>query len=327
MRRSRDTPFPSGRLFRRAPTLREWAEYWLATDTAKRPKTKKEDANSLELHVFPTLGAKRIDEITVLEVRRLVAGWADEVMPRTVRRRYAVLRAAFHAAVEADLLGRSPCRGIRMPPTAPKFGYALSAEEVARVAEEVGPRYEAMIYTGAMLGLRFCECAGLRVGRIDFDANTISVQESLVEADVGRLYSNPPKSHAGRRTMCMPPSLSARLAEHLARRGLTADDMSAYVFASPSGGPLRYSNFRKRVWQPAIARAGVPRIGFHDLRRTNATILVAEGVDLKTAQIRLGHADPSLTLGLYAQATTAGDRAAAAVIDGYFTSAVSAVAR
>jgi integrase len=56
---------------------------------------------------------------------------------------------------------------------------------------------------------------------------------------------------------------------------------------------------------------GLDGLGFHDLRRLNATVLVAEGVDVKTAQSRLGHSDPRLTLAVYAQATDDADRAAA----------------
>jgi integrase len=55
----------------------------------------------------------------------------------------------------------------------------------------------------------------------------------------------------------------------------------------------------------------LPELGFHDLRRANATVLVSTGVDVKTAQTRLGHSDPRLTLAIYAQATTDGDRRAA----------------
>lgn len=75
--------------------------------------------------------------------------------------------------------------------------------------------------------------------------------------------------------------------------------------------PLQYSAFRQRVWQPACAKVGLPELGFHDLRRHNATTMVRNGVDVKTAQARLGHSDPRLTLGIYAQATTDADRAAA----------------
>ena len=62
---------------------------------------------------------------------------------------------------------------------------------------------------------------------------------------------------------------------------------------------------------PAVERAGLRGVGFHDLRRTNATAMVLDGVDVKTAQTRLGHSDPRLTLAIYAQATGEGDRAAA----------------
>ena len=202
---------------------------------------------------------------------------------------------------------------------APAFAYALQPHEVALVAEAVGARYRAMVFTAAMLGLRFCECAGLRVGRLDLVNETISVEEGFVEAENGRLYSNPPKSQAGRRTMCLPRSMTMMLRAHLDEHDVDVDDEDALVFTSPTGGPLRYSNFRKRVWRPAIARLELPSIGFHDLRRTNATVLVQRGVDMKTAQIRLGHSDPVLTLRIYAQPTNDGDRAAAALIDDHFS--------
>jgi integrase len=120
----------------------------------------------------------------------------------------------------------------------------------------------------------------------------------------------PPKSYAGRRTIALPPALADMLAAHLDRLGLSGADTDAFVFPAPGGGPLRYSNWRRRVWAPARQRAGLPKVGFHDLRRAAATALVLEGVDMKTAQTRLGHADARMTLGLYAQASTAADIAA-----------------
>src|SRR5206468_6993070 len=107
----------------------------------------------------------------------------------------------------------------------------------------------------------------------------------------------------------------------------------AFVFAMKDGGVLDYRNFRLRVWTPACVAAGLGKITtdpktkrehyegltFHDLRRANATGLVAAGVDLKTAQTRLGHSDPRLTLGVYAQATNEADQAAANVLGDRFS--------
>lgn len=66
-------------------------------------------------------------------------------------------------------------------------------------------------------------------------------------------------------------------------------------------------------------RHGYEGLTFHDLRRANATALVQAGVDLKTAQARLGHSDPRLTLGIYAQTTTAADEGAAEALGAHFS--------
>jgi integrase len=81
----------------------------------------------------------------------------------------------------------------------------------------------------------------------------------------------------------------------------------ALLFFAENGAPLDYSNWR-RVWLPAVKKTKLGNVGFHDLRRANATSLVTSRVDLKTAQ-RLGRSDPRLTLAVYAQATTDADRA------------------
>ena len=101
------------------------------------------------------------------------------------------------------------------------------------------------------------------------------------------------------------------MAAHLAHRGLTAADPEALIFTTPGGDALEYANFRRRAWLPACERANLKGLTFHDLRRANATALVHAGIDLKTAQTRLGHSDPRLTLGVYAQATTTQDISAA----------------
>jgi len=168
-----------------------------------------------------------------------------------------------------------------------------------------------MVYVGAVLGLRWGEVAGLRVGRLDFLRGTLTVAEQVTQDGKGGILLGPPKSASGRRTLAVPGALMELLSEHLSRRGLTGADPEAFVFTARRGGPLDYSHWRIRVWRPAVATAGLTGLTFHDLRRAAATGLIAEGVDLKTAQTRLGHADPRLTLAVYAQATTEADRVAA----------------
>ena len=177
-----------------------------------------------------------------------------------------------------------------------------------------------MVWCGALLGLRWGEVAGLRVGDLDLLGGTLTIsQQRPAHGPAG-----PPKSKAGERPLSMPAALVRMLAAHLSAYGLAGADADSLVFTSPDGAPLDYSNWRRRIWVPAVRQAGFRRAGFHDLRRTNATQLVVSGVDIKTAQSRLGHADPRLTLALYAQAVDDTDRDAAARLDERFFGQVSA---
>ena len=160
---------------------------------------------------------------------------------------------------------------------------------------------------GAALGLRIGEVCGLRRGRIDLERRVLRVAESIGEA-AGALYSRQPKTAAGARTLPIPQPIVEILGAHIDYYGRSGDE--DYLFTAPEGGPLRPNHFRARVWRPACRRAGLAGLGFHDLRRSAATAMVAAGVSVRDAQQILGHADPRLTLSIYAQATDAGMRAA-----------------
>ena len=114
----------------------------------------------------------------------------------------------------------------------------------------------------------------------------------------------------------MPVALAELLAAHIDEHGLASDE--AFLFPAPDGGPLHYGNWYHRVWEPAIESAGLDGLTFHDLRRANATGLVATGVDVKTAQTRLGHSSSRLTLELYAQSVARLDREAAEALGDAF---------
>jgi integrase len=304
--------------------LAKVARDWLVSNPKKRPSTWARDEAILRLHVLPQLGECAIGRIKAKDVRAVVANWSQTLKPRTVRRTYGVLRAVLRFAVEEDLIVRSPCRGVKLPEVQASGRHVVTADELGTLADELGPAFAPMAYLGTVLGLRWGEVAGLRVGRLGFltgaqQVGTVEIAEQLTRGKHGRTVLGSPKSSAGRRTLAAPAWLMDMLAAHLARRGVTGADTNAFVFVMPAGGPLDYTHWRRRVWQPACRRAGLEHLTFHDLRRANATTMVLEGVDLKTAQTRLGHSDPRLTLAVYAQATTEGDRRAADVLGAAFS--------
>jgi len=294
-----------------AKTFSNVAKEWLASNPAKRSSSYARDESVIRVHLEPALGARSLGSVTPVEVRALVAEWSQARAARTTKRLYGVLRAIFAYAVDCEYLAISPCRGVKLPSAEPIQAHVVTADDLGRLADAVSEEWAPVVYLGAVLGLRWAECAGLRVGRLDLLERRLTVAEQIVRGYKGSISFGPPKSDAGRRTLTLPEPMVAMLAAHLKRLGLTAADADALVFADRDGGPLRYENWRRRVWLPATQDAGLPGLRFHDLRRANATAMVLDNVDLKTAQTRLGHSDPRLTLAVYAQASTAAERDAA----------------
>jgi integrase len=307
-------------------TFADLAADWLKSTPTKRPSAWARDESIVRVHLTPALGTTSLSHVTPAKVRGLVTEWSAKMRPRSVRRVYGTLRAIFAFAVASEDLVASPCRGVKLPEVEPITRTVVTSDQLARLADAIGPDYEALPYLGAVLGLRWGECAGLRVHAVDILGGRVTVTEQATRGMKGAtVFGPPPKSTAGRRTLAVPKALCEMLSAQLKRRGVTAANPDALVFTMDGGGVLDHRNFRLRVWIPACVAAGVGTITqdpatkkkryegltFHDLRRANATGLVLSRVDLKTAQTRLGHSDPRLTLGVYAQATTEAHRGAA----------------
>lgn len=302
-------------------TVTELADLWLRSNPGKRESTLASDRSAVDVHIVPSIGSRRIGTVRQPDVQGLVNQWAAVLAPNTVARVYGVLRAMFTYAVNADLLSRSPCRHVNLPKGGLRVPRFLTNDEVAAIASAIDERYRLMVWIAAMLGLRWGEVAGLKVRSVDLLAGRLVVAEALSRDGRGRSRVGLPKSRASTRAIALPRALISAIAAHLAASGLSAADADTYLFESRSG-PLDYSHFRQRVWLPAVTKASLPGVGFHDLRRTNASVMVAERVDVKTAQTRLGHADVRTTLQLYALATSIADRLAADILDRRFAAAL-----
>jgi integrase len=258
--------------------------------------------------------SRSIGTITRADIQSLVDSWSGKQAPSTISRQYSCLRAICTWAETADIIMRNPCRSIRLPQVRLVDRPNLTVEQLEQLAYALGPGHAPMMRLGVVLGLRWAETAGLSVDRIAFGGGTVTVDRQL--ARTGSLEV--PKSAAGTRTLACPAWLLDELARLLARRGLTVVNGDSLRFVTAGGEPLDYTNWRRRIWSPACAEAKLPRLRFHDLRSLAATALVVAGVDVKTAQTRLGHSSPHVTLALYARATAAADRKAAEAVGEVF---------
>ena len=171
-----------------------------------------------------------------------------------------------------------------------------------REAKETGV-YE-MYYIELATGLRRGELLGLKWDDIDLVSRTIRVQRQVARID-GEIVEAPLKTKNSYRTV----SIGADAIEVLKEQKKKVGD-SGYVFPSPNGGPISPDSVLNMLHR-VLERAGLPKIRFHDLRHTFATLALQNGVDIKTVSGMLGHFSAGFTLDTYAHVTTAAQREAA----------------
>lgn len=276
-------------------TFAAWSEEYLAGAVHKRATTLAQDRQRLRKHLLPAFGAMQLAAITPLDVRRFVERLSADYAPSTVRTVYGGLRAILAAAVAADLIAITPCRGVKLPAKRPIEKRVLTVDELHRLAAAMPEEYRPIVYLAAVGSLRWEEIAGLRVGRIKFLARPPVLEVREAFTDVGGFADV--KSAASRRTIQLPPFLVTMLAEHLARRGSPGPD--ELVFVAPRGGPLRAANFHKRPWTGAVQAAGLAGFTFHGLRHSTVGLMVEMGHHPLVIQRRLGHSSSQTTMDIY----------------------------
>ena len=215
-----------------------------------------------------------------------------------------IMHAVFNHAVRWEWYDRNPITLVRQSSKRSKIPIVLTLEEVGALLHLLKEPARTAVFLDVLTGLRVGELLALKWNDIDFEKSQISVTHSIVMQHVGDC-----KTEASRK----PVPLDLRLAEALYnwRRMSPYPRPEDWVFASPhSNGRLPYwpgAFFRAHIL-PAAKILGIEGIGWHTFRRTYATLLKANGEDVKTVQELLRHANSIVTMNLYAQAITQNKR-------------------
>ena len=259
-----------------------------------RPATSARIASYLRVQIMPAFGEVALGKITRLSVQSWIDSMAQVLGPRTVRDAYRVFAGFMREAVRQGLIRQSPCYSIVLPRVARPEPRFLAPDQVERLATAIDDRYESLIYTGAYLGLRWSELAGLKKANLDMVGRRVAIVGALERIGNGWRYSEQMKTLRSRRTVSIP-----RFIVDLLKDRLKTVPESEFVFSSPSGDILNYRNFRRRFWDPAVAQAGLFGVTPHALRHTCVALMIAEGANPLMVQRQLGHADLRMTLGTY----------------------------
>lgn len=259
--------------------------------------------------MLPFFCSAQLAQLTRRDVQEWVDGLAQRQAPATVRRCFTVLEQLFSAAVEREMLAVNPTGGVRLPRVVIPEARFFTPAELEALAGAIDPRYRAMVLSMAWATLRIGEAAGLRRSDVDLTVGSLRVANNVVEVK-GSAVEGPPKTKAGRRTMTMPPSVMAELGEHLGRQPGTT-----YVFGPSGVRPLHSSDFRRFIWRPALAAAGLGHARPHDLKHTGVGFLAAAGVEPSEIARRAGHTSVSFTYDRYGHLLPEVDKAAARLED------------
>jgi integrase len=285
--------WPDPRLAR--TTFSTWVEQWKRMTPELRPTTRALYDYLLRSFLLPTFGDLPLGRIDALAVRTWQADQhrAAKVHTTTIAKAYRLLRRILQTAVEVGYLPRNPCTIKGAGNERPIPVRAATVHQVAKLAEVIDQRYRALVLLAAYGGLRWGELIGLRVRHVDLLHGRVTVEDQITEVN-GQLLVGPPKTDAGRRTVTLPAVVVQVLAGHLEQHAEPGVD--GHVFPAPDGGTLRRSNFNRRIWQPALTKAGLQGLRVHDLRHTAATLAAAAGATTKELMDRIGHSSPAAAL-------------------------------
>lgn len=291
------SPAP-GEISERAPQLSQYATSWLdGLEGLVLPSTVEAYAGRLERHVLPRLGNRRLNEIAVDDVLALISylrmrGYSGTTIAVTL----TPLSRLFTHAARRGLIQVNPVskldRGER-PRVSRQDRPVLTPEEIGRLLEAAPSRFRTMVATAILSGLRQGELLGLHWRDVDFENEVIRVRTALSR----KRRDVHPKTERAVRDVILMPALAQLLRQHKRESKFNRPD--DYVFTTTVGTPVHAAHISLRALKPALERAGLRDMRWHDLRHTFASLLIAGGANITFVSRQLGHTSSQITLGIY----------------------------
>ena len=218
--------------------------------------------------------------------------------------------------IEQHLVIKNPTQGCALPKVEHKEMKTLTADQLSTFFQEARDSgvYE-LYYLDLATGLRRGELLGLKWADIDLDRGVLKIQRAISRQN-GKVVEASLKTKNAYRTLPLSADAISVLKIQKYKVG-----NSGWVFPSPSGGPMSLDSILNML-QRVLKRAELPRIRFHDLRHTFATMALQNGVDVKTVSSMLGHYSAGFTLDTYAHVTTDAQLKAAQTMGNILSGAV-----
>lgn len=303
---------------RKMPLFSDVAKQWLEH---KKEYVRESSYDTLKINYHTHFGfftSIKINHITVSVVEQFVSSLKNKPIKTrkkkckgepeserkekllalaTIRKILITLNQIMSYAVRHRYLDYNPLQDVERPraqgrASEQKKPQILSPTEIQRFLDAVkNAKYYTLFFTALMTGARQGELLGLRWTDVDFQKKQIHIRRTY---NMGRFFT--PKTEQSNRSIDMSSGLIRALTTWQIQSGGRNDDL---VFPSAEGTPISAANMMKRYFLPALTASECPRIRFHDLRHTYASLLIHQNESIKYIQTQLGHSSPTVTLNIY----------------------------
>ena len=284
--------------------------------------------------LIPMFGKLRLRDIRTYHIQQFIQylyvqrprgdGAEGHIAPATIKRYTTVLRSIMTLAYKMEYIDEdiSISRRIEFPKMETPEEEAFTMEEVTQILEAADTEplnIKLLVELALFTGLRRGEMVGLKWEDIDFDNKTLSVKRSIYKPKDGKAQEKPPKSRNSIRTMAIPERLIDTLQEYRDHQACHASFLGkawhdlGYIFTEEDGLVMNPHTPTKQFTK-FLKRHNIRHLKLHGMRHTSATLLLANGCDIKTVSARLGHADLETT-NIYLHALESVDRQAAQTFD------------
>lgn len=282
--------------------------------------TRESYEERIRNRISPCLGKLSLNSITTDHIQHWVSNLNEELSPKSVRNLFNILRPALEQAVMNQKIPRNPCVGVKLKSIVKQHGDVFDESEIAIALNAArGTTMYLPLLLELSTGMRRGEVLALTWDDVNFETKEITINKSAY-AYKGERKVKPPKTASGIRTLTVSQNLIDELLiahnDYLTNQniyGLRFTN-SNLVICQEDGKPYHPDSMTTK-WCRFVRKNNLKPIRFHDLRHTNATMMIQSGVDYKTVKDRMGHSDISTTLNVYTHRTKKTDETAAQKID------------
>ena len=247
---------------------------------------------------------------------------------RTILHYHRLISAILQVAVQWQVIPSNPCSRVKAPRVERKEAEYFDDEEAIYILQKINdesPTHKAMIYILLYTGMRRGELCGLEWSDIDFENDIIRIRNNSVYTSGKGITTTTPKTESSVRVDKVPHVVMEVLQDHKHAQNIQRIAMGANwqntqrIFTQRNGAPI-FPDTVSAWFKGFLKKIGIEGRSLKSLRHTNASLMIASGVDVRTVAGRLGHSQTSTTTNIYAHIIKSANEKAAEAIEDLLTS-------